>query len=133
MADRIQQTIIVGFILASQLLLGSCTATPLITPMQMGFVAPKTQDASRRIEKAITMALTERGWRIESQQPGAMIVVLNVRSHMIKVKLVYGSNRILAYYMDSENMDFDGEMIHKKYHVWIDLLFRSMRKYLATV
>jgi hypothetical protein len=133
MVNRIQQYIVVGSILVSQMLLGACTTTYLISPMTMGLVTSKTPEASSRIAKAIKMALAERGWGVESQQAGSMIAILYVRSHMVKIKLLYNSNQILAYYMDSENMNFDGEMIHKKYHVWIDLLFKSIRKYLVAV
>jgi len=77
--------------------------------------------------------LVERGWTLESQKEGSIIAVLNARSHMVKINLVYNSNEIGAYYLDSINMNFDGEMIHKKYNTWIKNLFASIRKYLVAV
>lgn len=133
MVKRTQHAIIVSTIILSQMVLGACTTTPLISPMRMGLVASNTPHTLARIEKAIKIALAERGWRIQSQQLGAMVVVLYVRTHMVKIKLIYDSNQISAYYMESENMKFDGEVIHKKYHVWISLLFRSIEKALVAV
>jgi hypothetical protein len=119
-------------VLAYLMVIEGCVTTNLISPMEMPLSAYADRVSMKSIEKAIENALMKRGWGVDRRREGEIIATLEVRSHMVRIRLLYDSRRILAFYIDSKNMKYDGEVIHKKYHVWIDLLFKSIRESLIS-
>lgn len=128
MFERTKTTVVAGIIFTCLVFVEGCVTTNLISPMEMSLSAFSGRVATDRIEAAIEDALMERGWDIDARREGEIIATLEVRSHMVRIRLLYDSRKVRAFYIDSKNMKYDGTIIHKKYHVWIDLLFKSIRE-----
>ncbi len=111
---------------------GGCVTAMLTSPMEMLLYPYSYPVSLGRIEKAIEEALLERGWAIDGRGAGQIVATLKVRSHVVRVRFLYDTRKIRVFYIDSKNMQYDGQVIHKKYHIWIELLFKSIRNNLAS-
>jgi len=106
---------------------GCFTTTALHSPFQ-GVLAV---DADKKAtESAIMKAGALRGWVMTKNAQGEIIGELDNKGHYVKVKFTYNDKTVVAYYLDSRNMDYNGTKIHKKYHMWLSTFFREVNKVL---
>ncbi|MGE0174561.1 MAG: hypothetical protein AB7T49_17330 [Oligoflexales bacterium] len=111
------------------IVLGAC-APSLESPM-VEAVAPSY--TIKQVQESVEAAAQERGWLVKKiKGEDAYSATLDTRGHTVKVKIVYDKESIAVHYVDSTNMDYDGTHIHKKYGKWVQLLFKSFRKELAS-
>lgn len=121
---RILRIIVVFLVLSMQLT--ACSMTTFVNPKDTYLVC-KNEDT---MAEAIRYALLKHKWGIEEEAPGVIIAVMQYKSFMVKVKIVYWSNRMSIYYKDSKNLGYDGKEISKRYYRWINNISRSTRSFL---
>jgi len=108
----------IGFIilLSAVLSLVGCKNTPVYNIEKAPITKNHSQD---EIAKAIIKAGASLGWKMKDKAPGEITGILNLRKHMAKVKIEFNSRNYSINYIDSSNLSYDGENIHKNYNGWI--------------
>ena len=107
-------------------------ATPLVDPAPIP--VPAGLD-DRAVAKAIRLGGAQRGWLVTRQDPGAMELTLNIRTHMAKLGVKYDPQSIQLSYLDSTNLDYevkkDNRYIHRNYPKWVNNLVNDITVQLA--
>jgi hypothetical protein len=107
-------------------------ATPLVDPAPVPVPAGLDDKA---IAKAIRLGGAQRGWLVTRQDPGAMELTLNIRTHMAKVGVKYDTKSIQFNYLDSTNLDYEekkgNRYIHRNYPKWVNNLVNDVSVQLA--
>lgn len=107
-------------------------ATPLVDPAPVPVPAGLDDKA---IAKAIRLGGAQRGWIVTRQDPGAMELTLNIRTHMAKVGVKYDTKTIQLSYLDSTNLDYEvkkgNRYIHRNYPKWVNNLANDIAVQLA--
>ena len=107
-------------------------ATPLVDPAPVPVPAGLDDKA---IAKSIRLGGAQRGWIVTRQDPGAMEVTLNIRTHMAKVGVKYDTKTIQLSYLDSTNLDYEvkkgNRYIHRNYPKWVNNLANDIAVQLA--
>ena len=109
-------------------------ATPLVDPAPIAVPAGLDDKA---VAKAIRLGGAQRGWLVTRQDPGAMELTLNIRTHMAKVGVKYDTRSIQLTYLDSTNLDYEekkgNRYIHRNYPKWVNNLANDITVQLALV
>jgi hypothetical protein len=109
-------------------------ATPLVDPAPIAVPAGLDDKA---VAKAIRLGGAQRGWIVTRQDPGAMELTLNIRTHMAKVGVKYDTQSIQLTYLDSTNLDYEekkgNRYIHRNYPKWVNNLANDITVQLALV
>ena len=71
-------------------------------------------------------------WTIDSEKPGEIIARLNVRSHVLRMKVRYDKHKINLQYHDSTRLNFSENAagmrrIHSKYAEWAGFLLQKIK------
>ena len=107
-------------------------ATPLVDPAPVPVPAGLDDKA---IAKSIRLGGAQRGWIVTRQDPGAMELTLNIRTHMAKVGVKYDTKSIQFTYLDSTNLDYEvkkgNRYIHRNYPKWVNNLVNDVSVQLA--
>jgi hypothetical protein len=103
---------------------GCFTTTPIVEPFSTSVPPDTSRD---QIVKAMKTAASEREWSLVPKGDD-FIGSTTERSHMIKVRFAIKKSQIDAYYVASDDMEYDGHNIHKKYHMWIDRYYNSVHR-----
>jgi len=107
-------------------------ATPLVDPAPVPVPAGLDDQA---IAKSIRLGGAQRGWIVTRQDPGAMELTLNIRTHMAKVGVKYDTKSIQFTYLDSTNLDYEvnkgNRYIHRNYPKWVNNLVNDVSVQLA--
>jgi hypothetical protein len=107
-------------------------ATPLVDPAPIPVPAGLDDKA---IAKSIRLGGAQRGWLVTRQDPGAMELTLNIRTHMAKLGVKYDRQSIQLGYLDSTNLDYevkkDNRYIHRNYPKWVNNLVNDITVQLA--
>ena len=98
-------------------LLVSCSTTSMVKVDTLVPVNRSMED----VRYALQLSANQYDWRIESDTPGSMVLKLDTRSHMVKVKIKYSAKKYKITYMDSNNMNYDPktQTIRRNYNKWI--------------
>jgi hypothetical protein len=102
---------------------GCRTSVPVYNVEQESVVS-STEKALKAddVKKAIMTAGSALGWVMKADKPGHIIGTLNVRKHMAKIAIQYNAKSYSISYLDSLNLNYDGDNIHGNYNGWIQRL-----------
>ncbi len=107
-------------------------ATPLVDPAPIP--VPAGLDA-KAIATSIRLGGAQRGWLVTRQDPGAMELTLNIRTHMAKIGVKYDTQSIQLTYLESTNLDYEekkgNRYIHRNYPKWVNNLVNDITMQLA--
>jgi len=111
------------------LMLVACTAKPIQNPRE---VFPRDRPfAAADVREAILKALQQRGWATRSEAPGLITASIDVRNrHQAWVDIPYSTQGYQIRYRDSAGLDYDGQLIHRNYNKWVQLLDADIRRQL---
>jgi hypothetical protein len=84
-----------------------------------------------QIRQAILKAAADREWIAKEAGDGHIVAAVYVRNHMAEVDINYGPNQYSITYKNSDNLLYDGTMIHRNYNKWIKLLDAEIKEELA--
>ncbi len=85
------------------------------------------------LSKAIIKGAIRRKWEITESAQGIIKAELNIRSHWVKVEILYGKDYYAILYNDSKNLGYKekSQTIHPNYNRWIKYLERSINTAIA--
>jgi hypothetical protein len=106
---------------------------PLVDPEPIAVPAGLT---AAQVAKSIKAALVGRQWTVTEEQPGRIVSTLNLRTHMAKIEIAYGS-AITIRYLDSSELMYDEKkgqkVIHRNYLNWIQNLVNDIQRNMTLV
>jgi len=111
----------------SLVFLSGCRTAPLVNVTDQSVVASQSNYTEDDVKKAIVRAGAGLGWNMNADKPGHILGTLHLRSHMAQVDINYDKEKYSITYKDSENLNYDGEIIHKNYNGWIQNLDRAIK------
>ena len=102
---------------------------PLADPAPVSIPAGLDQ---AQVTKDIKRALIGRGWTIEQDQPGDIVSVLYLRTHVARVHVTWDASTIHIAYVDSKNLDYFEDrkgrrFIHPNYLGWVSNIAQDMK------
>jgi len=114
------------FIISLILLSGCQTTVPLYNAKNIS-ISPRLSASNEEIAEAIWSAARRQGWKTERMGDRKIKAVKHIRSHSITVSINYSKSSFDIFYVDSNNLKFDGSNIHKNYNIWIHQLEESIQ------
>jgi hypothetical protein len=103
---------------AGLLLLAACRMAPVYTVESAPLSAPEGATITQ-VTEAIKQAGVGLGWQMKPEKEGQMTGRLSLRTHVAVVDIVYDVEKYSIYYIDSTNLNYDGQSIHTNYNNWI--------------
>jgi len=79
-----------------------------------------------QVGKVIEREAFKLGWIVERKRPGRMVASLKLRSHWAVVDITYDASQYSIHYKESEQLEYNGEKIHRNYNNWILNLQRKI-------
>jgi hypothetical protein len=71
------------------------------------------------IDEAIWRAGRKLGWSIAVLRPGHLRGTLQVRRHVAIVSISHDGERFSIRFAGSENLGHEGDLIHRRYNLWV--------------
>lgn len=129
------RNVVLTMLLAVMVLAAAGCRTAPIYNVQGAPVTPTVADEVTReeIKDAIIRAGSGLGWRMRPQEPGHMLGVLRLRSHVAKVDIRYDTETYSITYRDSTNLDHQNGQIHSNYNGWIQNLDTAIQNEIAAL
>ena len=84
-----------------------------------------------QVRQAIMTAGTALGWTVVDAQPGKLEGTLNLRTHSAVVDIPYTASSYSILFKRGDNLNVEGDMIHKNYNGWVQNLDRGIRAELS--
>lgn len=121
--------------LAAALALGgplACNTAPMLRPPPVATPLPAAKNRQIVLE-----TLNERGWTIDSDEPGEIGAHYTKGSHVARIRISYDASDIRIAYVSSENLKcvpvYEGcDTIHRAYNRWVDNLYEDIRTRVQT-
>lgn len=112
---------------ASLTFLSGCRTAPIYNVSEQAIVTNSTSYTEADVQKAIVRAGSGLGWDMKVNQPGHITGTLHLRTHMAQVDVKYNKQNYSINYKDSDNLQYDGKIIHKNYNGWVQNLDRAIK------
>lgn len=119
------------FILAAALFMSACSGGTDYMNLQTPFSTASSNATLESVGRTIITASAYKGWNIESQGPGQIIATRHHAGRIAKVKITYTNNSFNIHYLDSDNMDYDGNSISSTYDEWVEDLQDEIQRRLS--
>jgi hypothetical protein len=119
--------IFVLFLGISLIVLAGCRTAPLVNVNDQSVVTNNKNYTQEDVKKAIVRAGAGLGWNMDADKPGHILATLHLRSHMAQVDINYNKEKYSITYKNSEDLQYDGESIHKNYNSWVQNLDRAIK------
>ena len=127
------KTNILAIVVASALLIiAGCRSNPILN-IENAPIEIASKHASKDIKKAIILAGTGLGWKMNVKKSGHIVGTLLIRTHIAVVDVKYSNKNYSITYKSSENLNYDGVNIHKKYNDWVIYLNRQIQVQLSAI
>ena len=95
------------------LVVAGCTSKPILNISDVPVEWSKQPLTIDDVSKAIARAAVGLGWTLTQSGPGFLVATLNLRSHVAMVDIRYSTKSYSITYRDSQNLGYDGTMIHR--------------------
>jgi len=112
-------------LLVAGLALGSCRGAPVYN-VNSSTMASSPNATLEQVANAIQRAGISLGWQMIEKGPSAMEGRLNLRSHVAVVSITFDTKQFSIFYKDSNNLNYDGNTIHKNYNGWVQNLEKAI-------
>ena len=76
------------------------------------------------VKTAITQAGASKGWTMKPAGEGHLVATFFARQHMAQVDIKYDTKSYSITYADSQELSYEGGMIHPSYNKWVQQLQR---------
>ncbi len=117
---------------AGLLLLAACAVAPVYDQQTTPHEAPPGATLEQ-VTEAIKQAGLSLGWRMAEKEPGRIIGTLRLRSHEAVVEVLYDTERYSITYLNSVNLKYDGQRIHKNYNNWVQNLSNAIYAQVSSI
>ncbi len=115
-----------NFIVVALVLLCGCRSAPIYNAKDVS-ISPRMSASEEEIAEAIWSAGRRLGWQTEIVSDGNIKAVRHIRDHSATVSIRYSRTSFDIYYVNSENLDYDGQSIHENYNIWISRLAKKIQ------
>lgn len=115
--------------------LAACTSKPILN-IQNEHVPTALNGQSLAmadVENGIVLAARRLDWNTRVIKPGLIEASLTVRSHRAVVEIPYSAASYSIVFKSSDNLDADGETIHRRYNGYVTRLNREISRQLGAV
>ena len=118
-------------VLTSALLLSGCNKTmPVKNYTGQNITQYSNQNLKESdVERAILRGAISLGWKAKTVSEGKIRAELNIRKHQLILMIEHDDKTYSINYVDSTNLSYDGENIHRQYHNWINHLINSINAF----
>lgn len=115
-------------VVSSLLLLSGCRTSPVynVSDAPVSTLAGG-QPTMEQMKQSITRAGAGLGWTMREISPALIEARLHLRDHIAVVEIPYTTTSYSIRYKDSQNLNYDGENIHKNYNGWVQRLDQHIR------
>ena len=110
-------------------LLGGCGSLTVYNAVSPSF---ERKISPSEMQQAVVNAAQRYGWEIKNKIPGAVEAEYRRRDFFAQIKISYSASSYSIDYVDSENLKYDGQKIHKAYNSWIKNLEKTLNENLET-
>jgi hypothetical protein len=112
----------------------ACKSEPILNINDGVFDLPRDEPL-HKVTQSIKRAGNGLGWKMKVIEPGKIVGILFLRTHMAKIEIDYDTRNYTIKYLDSENLHYqdaesseDGEAhIHSNYNGWIQNLNNAIQ------
>lgn len=115
-------------------------AVPLVNPAPVKVATFNTGSIkAEQVRAAIIAGGQQHNWTVKSEQPGKLVLALNVRNkHFLEVGVSYSETGYAVTYLTSERLEYtkneDGtELIHPSFNRWMNYLTSSINTILVSL
>lgn len=120
--------------MAAVITLPACRTAPIYnvadTPVIATVAKPLT---ANQVQQAIVRAGGGLGWVMRAEKPGLIVGTLNIRSHQAVVEVPYTNTSYSIKYKSSQNLNQEGDQIHRNYNGWVMNLDRAIQAQLSSL
>ncbi len=111
------------------LILTACSGEP-IHRLETKSIPQFQSLTPQKVEEAIDSAAVFLGWKTKAVKPGLRLATYVKGSHTVQVSIAYTTDSYHIKYLDSRNMEYDGEEgeIHESYNIWVKELDNRIEK-----
>ena len=109
------------------IMLSACRSAPVYTANDVS-ISPNASASEEEIAEVIWSAARRLGWQTKKVGEWKIKAVKQIRNHSLTVSIPYSKNAFSIIYVDSENLDYDGQTIHVNYNVWVSRLEQRIQK-----
>ncbi len=120
------------FSIAGLLLLAACRMAPVYDQQTTPHEAPPGTTLEQ-VTEAIKQAGLSLGWRMLEKEPGRIVGTLSLRSHEAVVEILYDTEGYSITYLNSVNLKYDGQRIHKNYNSWVQNLSNAIYAQVSSI
>jgi len=111
---------------------GGCRTAPIHNPTDV--LLPVPPNATQEdVGNAIRRAAASLGWAVQDTGPGEMTAMLDVRRHRADILISYTATSYSIRYRYSENLQAEGDTIHRRYNTWIQNLEARIRQQASAI
>ena len=123
---KVVGTLLIGLAVAG---VAGCRIGPVYDVVDAPVIEPASgaKLTADQVKQSIMLAGASLGWQIKEVQPFLLEGTLNVRTHMAQVNIPYSAQRYSIVYKDSQNLQYDGKMIHTNYNGWVQNLDKAIK------
>ncbi len=125
-------TVLLTAALVSAVFMMGCRTAPVINIEQSEIVVDGKYTLEN-VKKAIIRAGAGLGWQMKTVGSNKLVGTLHLRKHMAKVEITYNKKSYSINYKDSQNLSYDGSMIHQNYNSWVTNLNRALQVQLSSL
>ena len=119
---------ILSFFLLSMsfVLFTGCKSTAVYNVKQAPIAMQNESYTLSDVEKAIIKAGGSK-WQMQKTEPGHIVGTLNHGKLMAQVDITYNRQDYNIEYKNSQNLNYDGTNIHRRYNNWIQKLSQRIQ------
>ncbi len=118
------------FIICCSLVISGCAKKVVPLPVSNAVAFNLTEN---QVKEAIFSVASQRGYKISNVEPNKIELTLDVRTHKLILNINYTNTSYQISYKDSNNLDYDGRKIHRRYKTWVNNLDSDIQIELSKV
>lgn len=82
----------------------------------------------RMMSEVVHHAIDTKGWRVEDEQPGAILATVQAGGHWGTVEIVYDDlGYAIRHVRSSPGLKYDGINIHRRFNHWVERLDNAIQ------
>lgn len=111
-------------------MVGGCgfNVAPVLNYSGQPVVAPSNVNVGlNTVHDVILVAIADRGWTVDSDEPGRFYASISTGGHGAQVKIDYTTTAYsIEYVTSTAGLKYDGTSIHRRYNTWVKNLQQAI-------
>ena len=106
----------------------SCRTAPIHDVLEAPLPTAQGAAITDDLDEAIWRAGRKVGWKIERIRPGVLRGTWRFKHHLAVVSITHDQRYFTIRYVDSQNLLYDGDQIHRRYNSLVEELARQIEQ-----